>query len=139
MIFQKLVLVSAINTFQLANIECTKGCNPASIGTNHHSLPGTILPCKILFSPRNYTSQKRSINWRIYKSLSWPRNYTSQKRSVNWRICNSLWNYMIFPKRKFRLSSRKNCEYKFKISQTIQSYQFSQDRNCNELQKNSFW
>ena len=33
MIFQKLVLVSAINTFQLANIECTKGCNQACIET----------------------------------------------------------------------------------------------------------
>ena len=57
---------------------------------NHHSHPGTILPCKILFSPRTYTSQKRSINWRICHSLSWPRIYTSQKRSVDWRICNSL-------------------------------------------------
>ena len=47
------------------------------------SLPGTILPCKNLFSPRNYTSQKRSVNWKICNSLSWPRNYTSQNGTVD--------------------------------------------------------
>ena len=35
---------------------------PQPPSRNHISLPGSILPCKILFSPRTYTSQKRSIH-----------------------------------------------------------------------------
>ena len=31
------------------------------VQSNHHSHPGTILPCKILFSPRNYTSLRDPI------------------------------------------------------------------------------
>ena len=64
----------------------------------------------------------------------------------NWRLENMYYPVLAqdlyFPKRKFRLrtvlTTSKNCECKFKLPQTIQSHQFSQDRNCNELQKNSF-
>ena len=49
----------------------------------NHTHQGTTLPCKILFSPRYYTSQKGSVDWRICSSLSWPRYYTSP-------LCSSL-------------------------------------------------
>ena len=44
---------------------------------NHISLPGTVLPCISLFSPRNCTL-------RICNSLFSPRNCTSQKRSLDY-------------------------------------------------------
>ena len=59
-----------------------KNCTFAILYGQKKYHPGTILPCKILFSPRNYTSQKRSVNWKICNSLSWPRNYASQKGSL---------------------------------------------------------
>ena len=50
---------------------------------NHHSHPGTILPCKILFPPRNYTSPQKRKNVKICNSLYWPRNYTSQNGNLD--------------------------------------------------------
>ena len=58
-------------------------CSPLS--EIHHSHPGTILPCKILFSPRNYTSPQKRKNVKICNSLYWPRNYTSQNGNLDQR------------------------------------------------------
>ena len=76
-------------------------CSPLS--EIHHSHPGTILPCKILFSPRNYTSPQKRKKWKICNSLYWPRNYTSQKKKFQIRELH----YPV-----------ANCEYKFKLPQT---------------------
>ena len=76
MIFQKLVLVSAINTFQLANIKCTKGCNPACIETTDSCAHNLNEYCQRF--AKTCTNQIQKCFPKLTKSINmlkdWPRS-----------------------------------------------------------------